>query len=470
MVLSSTLLIWISPNVSPKKGGKVAYEEHFKGTLYYKKGDFSRALQHFQRAYQKAPDNFFFSISYGICLSQNGKTEKGLKVLQRSSNKIDVHGEDYLKNQSLLSFFKGMANLYNEQFGAASSTLRSGIDIQLSIPDTSKSSKRLLSLYYNALGYANILNQGKSAHRRGDIDRHYHVHTRDMQRAYIYFERALQFDNTNKAAWHNYSIISDSLSLPRRVDFDSMDLDEDEESASESSYTHLPESILSAYDFSKYKELLLLLDISGSMVQEKIKCQDTTRFSVMKETALKLSSQMPDSVELGIGTIGGDCGTDPRLWHATGELSRKDMHYAIEFLAPDGTTPLLEMLQNSVELFSKVTTKERAIFLVSDGANICNAGGVDICDWADKLSGRNITIHILTFLNASFANTNAFAEYTCLADKTGGEILYLDDLRCNVRHHPTSLIQECQPEIPNLRRVDCWGAAVKNLWGIFPDE
>ena len=399
-ILFISILIFTAttPKPNPKKnGGKAAYEEHFKGTLYYRKGDFNKALQHFHKAHQKAPDNFFFSVSYGICLSQTGKTERGLNILQKSSKSIDVHSEDYRHQVALLAFFKGIANLNDEHFDVASSILRSGISTQESLLDTSVQSKRLLSLFYNALGYANILNQGRSSHRKNDIDPHYHVHTRDMLRAHTYFEQALTYDNSNQAAWHNYNIICDSLDLPVKFSFDSSRSDIDDDEASESSFIHLPESILSAFDFTSTNELLLLLDISGSMVQEKIQCQDTTRFSVMKETALKLAKKTPDTVGLGIGTIGGDCGTDPRLWHSTGELSRRDMRYAIEFLVPDGTTPLLEMLQNSTELFSTMPGTEKTIFLVSDGANVCNAGGVDICEWADQLSAKNITIHILTF-------------------------------------------------------------------------
>ncbi len=471
-IISGFILLIVVSATFPKingKGGKAAYEDHYKGTLYYRAGDYNKALQHFHKAHQRAPENFYFSISYGICLSQLGKTNKGLKVIQKASTKLDVHAEDYLEQQALLAFSKGMANIYDEQFDIAYSTLKSGVDIQESIDDGEKKSRRLLSLFYNALGYASVLNQGKNSHLRADVDRHYHVHTRDMIRAHAYFEQALSYDNSNEAAWHNYNIICDSLDLPIKYSYEATNQSQDDEAASESSFIHLPESILSAFDFSYANELLLLLDISGSMVQEKIQCQDTTRFSVMKETALTLAQKTPDSIKLGIGTIGGDCGTKPRLWHPTGQLSQRDMRYAIEFLVPDGTTPLLNMLQKSVELFSSVPNTQKTIFLVSDGANICNAGGVDICEWAESLSSRNITIHILTFLDATFSNTDAFAEYTCLADKTGGDILYLDDLRCNVRHHPTNLLQECQPKIPTLRRIDCWGKSVKNLWGIFPD-
>ena len=76
----------------------------------------------------------------------------------------------------------------------------------------------------------------------------------------------------------------------------------------------------------------------------------------------------------------------------------------------------------------------------------------------------------MTFLDADLNNINAFAEYTCLADKTGGKILYLDNLRCGLEYYTYNLEEECMFFIPHMERVNCWGPAVKNLWAIFPER
>ena len=446
-------------------GKKAAYKNHYKGTLYFQNKEYRKALQHFQKAYSTSPDNFYFGTSYAMSLTQAGKPEKGLKILQNIRGKLDEQHENYHQQLALFSFFEGMAYADAELFHKAVTAIRSSIELQEDLDND-----RLLSLFYNAAGYATVLNQGKGAHNRGDIRPHYHVHTRDMLRALEYFEQALHINGSNAAAWYNYRLICDSLQIEPKIPFDSNGVFDDLYSASIPSLTELPQSILSAFNFEEFNEVLLMLDNSGSMVQESVQCQDTTRFSIMKETALELVMRMPDSINVGIGTIGGDCPDPPRLWHRVGELSERDMRYAIEFLVPDGTTPLLTMMEQSPELFSGQPRTRKTIFLVSDGANVCSAGGLDICEWVEKLASRNITIHILTFLNASFSNTEAFAEYTCLADKTNGNILYLDDLNCNVRYHPTTLVAAYQPRIPELRRIECWGSSVKNLWGIFPEK
>ena len=445
-------------------GKKSAYENHYKGTLFYKKEEFKKANHLFQKAYSSASANFYFATSYAISLAQTGNPKKGLKILEKSTGLLHEHQEDYEEQRALLHFFQGMAYIYTEQFGQAVPSLRRAIEY-VDVIDK----PYYKSLFYNALGYATLLNQGRGAHTRAEIAAHYHIHTRDMIRAMAFFEESLMAFNGNVSAWHNYSIICDSLDIKPKVTFDSTMVYEGQNVATESSFIHLPANILKAFELETYEEVAMLLDNSGSMVQEKVKCQDTTRFSVMKSTAMEMVNKLPESVALGVGTIGGDCDQNPRLWSASGQRTRKDLRWDIEFLVPDGTTPLLTMLQRSPTLFEGNRKTRKTIFLVSDGANVCSAKGVDICEWVEGLGKMDITINVLTFLNASFSNTDAFAEYSCLADKTGGAIMYLDDLRCNVKYHPTSLVAYCQPKIPELRKVDCWGRSFENLWAIFPN-
>jgi hypothetical protein len=187
----------------------------------------------------------------------------------------------------------------------------------------------------------------------------------------------------------------------------------------------------------------------------------------MKETTLFLMETLDSTVQIGIGTVGGDCGTVPRLWIEPGELNRTDLRWSIDFLVPDGTTPLLNMLKDTPDLFSDNPQTKKSIFLVSDGANICKAQGEGICEWAENLS--NISINIFTFLDTELNNIDPFAEYTCLADNTNGKILYLDNNRCSVEYFVFQLVEECLLQLPKVQKVNCWGKSVKNLWAIFPE-
>ncbi|MEZ5040548.1 MAG: VWA domain-containing protein [Saprospiraceae bacterium] len=458
------LFVLIHTSFSPPRGGgkTEAYQHYFKGAYYYGEERFQAALGHFRQAYAAVPEEFNFALSLGLCLSRLGKAEEGLDIISTGEKTIRETDPDFKKKQALKYFIEGMIYLYGEQYYKAIPLIRTSIKFQEEIKKN-----KTLSIFYNALGYAQMMDQGKNTHKKNNMGPHLHVHSRDMIRSRDNFEKALLFDGYNQRARYNYKILSDSLKLTQDVQMGSL-AEEDKDSIEiHPTYKNLPYNASQLKAFTEYDEVVFLLDISGSMVMEKVTCKGQTRFQVMKETALYMLEVIDPAVKVGIGTIGGDCGTVPRLWIPVGSRSRKDLKYDLEFLVPDGTTPLLNILQETPALFTKGTGKRRSIFFISDGANICRAGGVDICEWSERLLQKNITLNILTFLYASLDNTNAFAEYTCLAENTEGEILYLDVNRCRLKPFAFNLIQSCQLEIPELKRVDCWGPAVKDLWGVF---
>ena len=287
-----------------------------------------------------------------------------------------------------------------------------------------------------------------------------------MERAHAYFSQALRLNQTNPSARYNAQILADSLSLPQM----NMVGDSTENAIRLSNEQSRQTDIFDLLDFEAYDEVLFLLDISGSMVMEKVVCKGRDRFSVMKETTLSILDKIPEHTQLGIATIGGDCGTPPKLWEEIGSIPRKELKQDIVFLAPDGTTPLLTILQDTPSLFSDKPKQKRAIFFISDGANVCSGGGVDICEWAKRLGQNNVHINIFTFLDATFNHVNAFAEYSCLADNTFGKIVYMDNLRCRVERYSFEFVENCQLQIPSLHRVNCLGSSVKELWAIFKED
>ncbi len=448
----------------PFANKKAAYRWHYRGGLQYSEGRYQRAAGLFRRAYNTIPDNYFFTLSLAVCLSRIGKADEGLELMQRIEHLIDRRDPEYQQKRALRFFFEGMIYLYDGQYGSSVTPIRHSLDLL-----GENGAPRARSVMHNALGYAIMLNQGRGGHHRADQAPHYHVHRRDMERARDQFEQALRLDKDNATALGNYRLLSDSLGYPMDA-FQAYADSVDRRQLLEPNLRNLPGNIFRNLKFSEFDEVVFLLDISGSMVMEKVVCMGETRFSVMKETAIYVLQQLPENTAVGVGTIGGDCGTKPKLWLPTGAMDdRRELSRELRFLAPDGTTPLLTMLQRSPELFADSSEARRAIFLVSDGANVCHENGVDICNWAEAMAGRGITIQVMTFLDATFNHANAFAEYTCLADNTFGKILYLDNYRCNMAFYDFSLLETCLPELPPLEKVDCWGPAVKDLWAIFPE-
>ncbi len=445
----------------PAGGGqKEAFKAHHKGLVLYGEERYGSAVQQFERAHHLLPGNYDFTLSLAMALSRVGKAEEGLSLLQRSAGMISPSDPQLGQKQATRQFFQGMILLYAGRAGDAIRALGQSIAAQEAL-----GGHQLLSIYHNAMGYATLLNQGGSDHGSDTLGWHYHVHKRDMIRALGHFDQAVAYDTKNASALHNYFLVRNTLGMEGMAEYY-----ENQDAAAGSAQGPLPVGAKKTLAFTDFDELLFLLDISGSMVMESVPCMGATRFEVMRQTALYILDSLPEATALGLGTIDGDCGTAPRAWDTVGALSRYDMRYRLRFLAPNGTTPLLERLQASPELFLPTDTTRKSIFLISDGANVCRANGEDICEWARRLNERHITINILTFLDATAQNTNAFAEYGCLAANTGGQILYMDNYRCGYEHYGGSLVESCLPRIPNLRRVSCWGRAVPDLWAIEAGE
>ena len=445
--------------LKPDIGGqKAAFKAHYKGTLLYNEGHYQRAVQQFDKAYQTIPENYNFMLSLAVGLSRVGRGTEGLNLLRKGGAQLSAKNPAHAQKLAYRYFFEGMILSYTRRYGDAIGPLKESIRLQKPIGDP-----KLLGIFHNALGHAIMLNQGSARHGKADtLGRHYHVHKRDMLRSLEHFDVALKYDPANRAAVHNYFLIRNTLGMEAVKEFYAS-----QDSVATIVKDALPQNTKRALQFADYDELLFLLDISGSMVMEKVPCMGTTRFDVMKETALFVLDSLPPNTLLGLGTIDGDCGTVPAAWDSIGALSHYDMRYRLRFLAPNGTTPLLERLQASPELFSNKDSTQKAIFLISDGANVCKVPGAGICQWAERMAQRNITINVLTFLDASHDNTNAFAEYGCLADNTGGQILYLDNYRCSYEYLESGLAESCLPKIPSLQKVQCWGPAVKDLWAVM---
>ncbi|MEZ4985978.1 MAG: VWA domain-containing protein [Saprospiraceae bacterium] len=403
-------------------------------------------------------------MAYALVLGRQHKTQQAQEIFGKSKSLLSPRHPDYAHLLSLQHFVAGMIYIDGALYGKAIAPLRQAVDIQqhLDYPEER-------SVMLNALGYAHFMNQGKGATPHDDLPPHYHVHRRDMERSLAHFRAAYKADVQNSSAASNYRLLIDTLQLPLDSIAEDRVKNKNVPQLKTWDYASLPANMQPLLSFINYDEVVFLLDISGSMVMEEVSCVGRWRFDVMRETALLLLENFSDSTLVGIGTIGGDCGTTPRLWHPVGELSRTDMRYALEFLVPDGTTPLLTILQETPSLFSDNPTTTKALVFISDGENICRLPGVDICNWAEQLTQQHITINTMTFLGASLDNTNAFAEYTCLVENTFGSLMYLDGNRCRLEHYRFDLVKSCQLTLPPIIKMSCWGSASDNLWGIFPE-
>jgi len=454
------MVVWIPSkgvNITGFGNHQFAYRQYYLGNLAFEEESYVKAVQYFKSAYQILPDNFTFAIAYAIGLAITEKPRQALDILENAFYASDE--EEMAKSRAYLFFAEGLSKIHSRNYSGALKALRK--TLWWTHPGQSEP---IHSVVNNLLGYITVVNQGRGAHKRMGLDQHLHVHERDLVTAQAYFQKALSLDSTNHSALKNYNYLAGVLMTnnPPHI--------EGKRSSKISSNSHSGGGIMSGITWlESYDEIVMLLDITGSMVMEKVPCKGTTRFEVMKEMASAVYSKIPSHIPVGLGTIDGDCGQTPKNWVRAGSLSEKEFSNKLRFLIPDGTTPMIERLLRSPELFS-VGAKNKAIFLVSDGADTCPNRKVDICKWAEEIAAEGITIHTLSYLDPNAINATAFSDYTCLADKTGGKVLYLDNYGCSNLRFSFDLISKISKPIPTLEKVDCWGPSFDNLWAIFPDK
>lgn len=463
LLLCAVLAWWAMPLQAG--GGKAAYQNYFLGSYYFAEGDYSRAVTYLRRAYEAEPEEYNFILALSLALGRTDKYQEGILLLDSGDNLLKSTHPEYNQLLAMRHFVAGLIFCFGKQYQQAIPSITMAIKLQreLDKPET-------LGAMLNALGYAKLLDQGRGAESHNGLAAHHHIHLRDIERSRDIFHQALLADPHQQAATYNYKFLCDTTGVEPAVPLLQAVNRKPGDNVVSARYSSLPVNMSGVLQFRDYDEIVFLLDISGSMVMEKVACVGRDRFQVMRETALYLLDSIDAQTQVGIGTIGGDCGTTPRLWHQTTAIPRPELKSALEFLVPDGTTPLLTILQQTPQLFSDNPNTTKSIFFISDGENICRMPGVDICEWSESLAQQGITINILTFLSASLDNTGAFAEYTCLAENTRGRILYLDVDRCSLQRYTFDLVAACQLYLPDMQRVNCWGPSVKSLWAIFPEK
>ena len=444
---------------------KDAYRFHYRGTLSYAEGDLKQANQYFRRAYNILPENFYFAISYGLTQGQQGDLSQALEVIRTARRLVPYDDPEVNRKKSLAFFFTGLAQSYNQQFGQAYRSVTNGLHI---LPDDAQAA----SVFENTLGYLRVRNQAVNSHQKEDLAAHYHVHQRDLQQALVHFERALEYNPGNPAARFNYKMLCDTLGYTPRYAVSELsgETTQEDDEPYQPTFLDMHTRLANELQLASFDELLFLVDISGSMVQEKVICMGDTRFDVMKELARRTLTTFSEQKRYGLGTIGGTCESEPDFWKPVGTISREELDTRFRFLIPDGTTPLLSRMLDSPTLFSDSLGANKTIFLISDGANTCRVGGVDICQFAQELAAQGITVNVLTFLSTTLNNTNAFAEYLCLAESTGGHIIYMDNYRCKLEPLSFDLLASCQLRLPVMEKSTCWGEHIDVLWNIFPED
>lgn len=362
---------------------------------------------------------------------------------REASKYVQVKRVDTLTNSQKARHyhFKGLLELRSGfyQFTTAYKSFRKAYycELRSSVP-----SFKLLSQIQNAMGYTRMIYGGPNQSNAADYP-HCNWIISDLISSLKNFEQALYFDEENENARANRDTIiakikqsglwveefeeqvkakpieriRSELLIEEKSKNDTLDL------LDVNMLPHNKEVLLRILE--KYDELLLVVDISGSM-EDIHPMKGVSRFALMKELVLFLFHELPASTHVGIVSVGGSCRRHPQLYFPTEMDARKDIMDHMKNLAPNGNTPLIYSLTRGKELF---TTQEnqKALFLISDGMERCGPP-MDLCILAGDLYAMGVDLHIISFILAGMEDSEfAYEIYKCMTRYSNGYIFKYDD-------------------------------------------
>jgi hypothetical protein len=452
---------WQAKPMQPLKGNPTkAFQDYFSGVNHFKEGNIPLANQYFKSAFDHIPTNFTFCLSFALTQGKLNKLKEAEDLLRHSNSLVRGTDAEIQEKKALLSFFKGMIQMYNSNFEDAQISLNVAKKIFEKLEE-----KSIVSIIYNAIGFSIFANQGMNVDKLNAKKLHGHIYPISLFRAASYFQKSLFADPSNLFAQHNFSMLNDTLCL----DFSAPMISKPTLNLVQLS-ADWQDKLLNKLQIQPDDEIVFLVDISGSMVTEKVSCTGLDRFRTTQWLTNSILDQLISDHQVGIGTIGGDCQTPPAAWKKVGSTSIKDIQSTISGILPEGSTPLARMLALSPDLFSNNSKSQKSLIVISDGANTCPHPQQPICASAEILADKNIKVHILSFLQNTVSHAAAFADYECLTETTSGKLLYLEDNQCQMNAISYDLIQACSLKLPPFEKSNCLGASIPNLWMFYKSD
>lgn len=186
----------------------------------------------------------------------------------------------------------------------------------------------------------------------------------------------------------------------------------------QNNYNYQPQS-------SETENIIIILDASGSM-DETI--GDERKIDIAKKTILKVLSQVPDNVAVGLRVYGGENFFLPSKACRCSNLkvpvslnSQSQVSMALNQTRPVGATPITYSLKQAVNYDLAGKKGTRRIILLSDGEENCDESP---CEYAVNLvrSGCDIKMDAIAFSTDTMADN----QLKCVALSTHGKFYRAD--------------------------------------------
>ena len=297
-----------------------------------------------------------------------------------------------------------------------------------------------------AAGYAKVVT--RSHHSDGTDYEFSTMRIEDFMLAYTYYKLALTLEPEHSVAVKNLDTIENRIlrcgrELPdvAQLTYDIEDLQQriHQDSIKKDSLNyidrlrsinvnHLPKRIEQMISLiNQYDEVVLVMDISGSMEDHVDWGSGISRFEVMQALSLAIIQRAKKTTNIGGITVGRYCTDPPVLRSGIGENRRVELASVMETIYPFGATPLNRMLIDAGTLFTSANNR-KTILLISDGMDSCKEG-INLCNTAVKLHSSGIDMSVFSFLmeGSSYENDFAYQIYECMTEAANGIIFTLDE-------------------------------------------
>ena len=297
----------------------------------------------------------------------------------------------------------------------------------------------------NARGYLSIVARGESTD--SIQNRVCIVRSSFIYQAIDHFRDALIYNPENEIAQRNLDTLLAKLNkagipipshryaknqlLNSHISTDSVDIDSlnNVSSIPLLDYSLLPNNHqLVLNQLHRYDEIILLVDLSGSMDDPVGWSNEASKFRIAQQLAIFIALKLRSNVFLGAISVGQQCDTSSMVMnYPIAGVSRQHLTVQINNIRPFGHTPLNQRLRMTKNMFTSRANK-KLVFLLSDGMDTC--GEIpDLCGTAAMLASHGIDLSIFSFIYESLdaESRSAYSIYNCMVHPSAGTIFKITE-------------------------------------------
>lgn len=380
-------------------------------------------------------DSLFYDIANHFLFSD--QQVNAIQILKYNPFLMSQHNE-----QALYFYFKGISQMVDDRGWSFFKEAEKSLNIASSeLTRSYAADYGFYSDVENARGYLSVVARGSCTDSSGN--QICIVRPDFMYQAVNHFRTALVYNPENEIAQRNLDtvitkLIRAGLPIPpsqyaenvisrKLIQLDSslnIDSLNDISSMPILDYSLLPrDHALILRQLHAYDEVILLIDLSGSMDDPVEWSQEASKFHVAHQLSLYIAMKLRANVLLGAISVGQECDTRSMvLDYPISSVSRKSLTQEIAIMRPDGWTPLNRRLLRTKDMFSSKPNR-KLVFLMSDGMDTCGENP-DLCGTAAILAANGIDLSIFSFIYESLdpESRSAYSIYTCMVHPSEGKI------------------------------------------------